>query len=191
MTFIQARNYTKADRDNCRLVVIHSMESPEKPGTAVAVAKWFAGPNAPRASAHLCVDAANTVECVRQQDVAWGAPGANHDGYHVELAGRAAQSRAEWLDDLSAKTLQRAAAAIALVCQAWDIPVVRLTVDQVRDGKTKGFCGHWDVSKAFKKSDHYDPGPEFPWDEFLRMARDALADLEASQVGEQFPMEKL
>jgi hypothetical protein len=189
MTFIQARNYTKANRDHCRLIVIHTMESSEKPGTARAVAKWFAGNDAPRASAHLCVDPNEAIECVLQQDVAWAAPGANHDGYHVELAGRAAQKPGDWSDASSTAILRRAAGPVALVCQAWEIPVVRLTVDQVKDGKTKGFCGHVDVSKAFKKSDHWDPGPHFPWDLFLAHVYDALADLQAGQIGFSGPKE--
>ncbi len=189
MTFIQARSYTKADRDNVRLIVIHSMESPEKPGTALAVARWFAGANAPAASAHVCVDAVATIECVRQQDVAHAAPGANRDGYQIELAGRASQTREQWLDELSLATLRRAASAAALVCQAGEIPPVRLTVEQVKDGRTRGFCGHADVSKAFKKSDHWDPGPGFPWDVFLLLVIEALEALDASQVGERFPLE--
>jgi N-acetyl-anhydromuramyl-L-alanine amidase AmpD len=31
--------------------------------------------------------------------------------------------------------------------------------------------GHADVSVAFRKSDHWDPGPDFPWARFLRLAR--------------------
>ncbi len=183
--FIQARNYTKSSRDDIRLVVIHSMESPEKPGTAVAVAKWFSGALAPKVSAHVCVDAVNSVECVLPQDIAWAAPGANRDGYHVELAGRAGQTKQEWLDDLSSRALVNAARVCAIVCQTWGIPPVRLTTEQVRDGKTRGFCGHSEVSLAFRKSDHWDPGPGFPWDDFLRMVRASLSDLEASQIGEK------
>lgn len=188
MTFIQAKNYRIANRADCRLICIHSMESPEKPGTALAVAKWFAGSSAPMASAHLCVDSIDTIECVRQQDIAFAAPGANGDGYHVELAGRAAQSEAEWTDALSLATLKRAASAIALVCQAYEIPIVWLTVDQVKDGKTRGICGHHDVTLAFKKSTHTDPGAGFPKQMFLGLVFDALSALEASQIGEQFPL---
>ena len=32
----------------------------------------------------------------------------------------------------------------------------------------RGITGHADVSVAFRKSDHWDPGPAFPWAAFLR-----------------------
>ena len=71
------------------LLVIHTMEAPEKPDTAENVAKWFAGSTAPQASAHYCIDADSIVQCVQDRDVAWHAPGANHNGLGFEHAGTA------------------------------------------------------------------------------------------------------
>jgi N-acetyl-anhydromuramyl-L-alanine amidase AmpD len=34
-----------------------------------------------------------------------------------------------------------------------------------------GVTGYADVSVAFRKSDHWDPRPDFPWARFLRLAR--------------------
>ncbi len=167
--FIPARNFTPANRTGCRLIVIHSMESPEKPGTARAVAKWFAGPISPRASAHFSVDNSEVIRCVLEKDIAWAAPGANNDGLHVELAGYAKQTAADWDDAYSRAELSRAAELCADIAQRYQIPPVRLTVDEVRDGKTKGFCSHKDVSDAFKKSTHQDPGQNFPWQWFLHL----------------------
>lgn len=176
MDFIAARNFNRVGRDHVRLVVIHDMESSEKPGTARAVARWFAGMQAPRASAHLCVDCTEVVECVKPQDVAWAAPGANRDGYHVEMAGAAKQSLTEWQDTASRATMRLAARAVAPVCRSYDIPVVKLSPEEVADGK-RGFCGHVDVTRAYHKSDHTDPGPNFPWDTFLGMVEEELGAL--------------
>jgi N-acetyl-anhydromuramyl-L-alanine amidase AmpD len=55
------------------------------------------------------------------------------------------------------------------------VPVRRLTVEQVRAGVLAGVCGHTDVSLAFRKSTHTDPGPTFPWESFL-VAVQARAD---------------
>ena len=179
--FIQARNYTKADRSDVRLLVVHSMESPEKPGTARAVAHWFAGSLAPKASAHVCIDNREAVQCVRAEDIAWAAPGANRDGYHIELAGRASQTAEQWDDEYSAAELQLAAEHCAEVAKRYGIPVRKLSVEDVRDGKTRGFCGHVDITKAFRKSDHTDPGPSFPWDRFIAMV---VRELEGIATGE-------
>lgn len=164
-----AKNYTKGPRKiPIRVIVMHSMESQEKPDTAESVAKWFGGPTAPQASAHFCVDNNSAVRVVDDQDIAWGAPGANSDGLHIEMAGTAAQTRTQWLDAYSTGVLDQAAKVAAAWCVAYKIPVTHLTVAQVADGKTKGICGHIDVTKAFPKlGTHTDPGANFPWDVFL------------------------
>src|SRR6476469_11249703 len=101
--FAQARNYPHHRSNPIDVIVIQTMESPEKPDTAESVAAWFAGSSAPQASAHYCIDANSVVECVRDTDVAWHAPGANHNGIGLEHAGRAAQSAADWNDEYSTK----------------------------------------------------------------------------------------
>jgi hypothetical protein len=169
--FIQAAGWTWANRSAIRLVVIHTMETGETEDTAEAVAAWFAGHRGPppKASAHCCVDGDSLVRCVRPEHVAWAAPGANADGYHVELAGRARQTAEEWADPFSESMLRIAAAHVATICTAYAIPVRRLSHGEVADKTTQGFCGHIDVTRAFRKSTHTDPGPNFPWDTFIEL----------------------
>lgn len=164
-----AKNYTKGPRKGpLRLIVIHSMESQEKPNTAETVAAWFSGPTAPKASAHVCVDSNSAVTVVADSDIAWAAPGANNDGLHIEIAGRAEQSRADWNDAYSRRALNQAAKVAAAWCIKYKIPAVLLTPDEVEDGKSKGICGHITVTKAFPKlGTHTDPGKFFPWDLFI------------------------
>ena len=174
MQFIQARNFTPAQRTTARLLVVHSMEAPEKPGTALAVANWFAGPNAPQASAHFCVDADVMIQCVHLHDVAWAAPGANSDGIHLEHAGFAAQTPEQWADDYSHRLLDRSSFLAASLCARFSIPARWLTVEEVRDKKRSGICGHHEVSLAFGKSTHTDPGRNFPRDRYIALVDDAL-----------------
>src|SRR6185295_17141877 len=111
-----------------RLIVIHSMEFPEKDDTAETCAKMFQDPRdehgKPRpASAHLCIDNNSIIQSVLDNNVPAAAPGANHDGIHLELAGRAKQTEAEWLDAYGVLLLNNAAEAAGQYCLKYDIPV--------------------------------------------------------------------
>jgi hypothetical protein len=172
--FVQARNFKSLKGEaprRVRLIVIHDMEFPERLSAAEDVARYFVDPRDAKgrpvaASAHICVDADSVVQCVYDRDVAYAAPGANHDGIQVELAGFARQTRAEWLDNYGRQMLDRAALAVAQYCRKFSIPAVHLSNDQLRAGKA-GIIGHYQASQVYKKSDHMDPGTSFPWDYFL------------------------
>lgn len=166
MQFIQAKNYTPIIGRPIDLIVIHTMEAAEKPGTALAVAKWFASPTAPKASAHYCIDRDVTIQCVRDEDIAWAAPGANANGIHIEHAGYALQSVIDWYDEYSLFTLSRSAALCASLCSKYNIPINWLEEKDLLAGK-RGITGHGQVSRAFKKSNHWDPGPNFPVKDYL------------------------
>lgn len=171
---IQARNYTPTVGRQIDLVVLHDMEAPEKPTTAEAVAAWFAGDDAPRASAHWCHDADSSLRCVLDRDVAWHAPGANHNSIGHEMAGYARQTRAEWLDTYSARMLARVAAQVHLDCARYGIPQRFVGPGGLRRGE-RGITIHRYVSEAFNRSTHWDTGYHFPEDHFL----DLLAQVPA------------
>jgi hypothetical protein len=176
--FVQARNYTRVGGRDINLIVVHDMEAPERLNTAENVAAWFAGSTAPRASAHYNIDADSIVQSVRDMDVAWHAPGANHNGIGLEHAGYARQSRAEWLDDYGLRMLRLSARLTAELCAKYEIPVRRVTYDGLRAG-VRGITGHHDVSLAFVRSSHWDPGPDFPWDFYLEMVKAELSKIKS------------
>lgn len=147
------------------VIVIHTMEAPEGAATAEQIAAYFAKPST-RASAHVCADSDSLVRCVADQDTAWAAPGANANGLQLELAGYAKQTAAEWADAYSTAMLELAAQQCAEWVRKYGIPVRHLTVAELKAGRM-GFVAHDDVSKAFGKSTHWDPGPNFPWGPFL------------------------
>jgi N-acetyl-anhydromuramyl-L-alanine amidase AmpD len=171
--FVQARNYTGGRSNAIDVLVIHTMESPEKPDTAESVAAWFAGSTAPQASAHYCIDGNSIVQCVRDEDVAWHAPGANHNGLGFEHAGRAAQTAHDWSDDYSLACLALSAELVARKCEEHHIPVVWLQSADLRAGR-RGITGHVQVSDAFKRSDHRDPGTSFPVQRYLALVRASM-----------------
>lgn len=164
--YVPAKWQGKRPGKKPRLIVIHSMESPERVDTAENVGHWFQ--TAPRpASAHIGVDSDSIVQYVRDSDKAYGAKGVNDDGIHVELAGKAQQSGVEWLDPYGTLMLDRAARACAQYSLKYDIPVKKLTLAELKSGK-KGFIGHVDASQTYKpNAGHSDPGPGFPWVFFL------------------------
>jgi N-acetyl-anhydromuramyl-L-alanine amidase AmpD len=145
------------------------MEAPEEPGTAEAVARWFQVTDR-EVSAHYCIDDDSVVQCVREEDVAWGAPGANENGIHLEHAGFARQAAADWDDAYSLAVLERSAQLTAELCGRYRIPVVWLRAADLRR-RRRGITGHHDVSRAFGRSDHTDPGRGFPVEPYLARVR--------------------
>ena len=170
--FIQARNYTPCAERLVDLIVIHTAETLEAPKVALGVANFFrnqkAGPDG--SSAHYAVDNLRVVQCVKDHDIAWAAPGANRNGLHIEHAGRAAQNAKEWADPYSTAMLKLSAVLAAEKAGYYGIPVRRLTPAQLKAGLL-GFCGHIDVTRAFPGGSHVDPGPAFPWTRYLSCVR--------------------
>ncbi len=166
---VASPHFTPAQGRTIDVVVIHTMESPEHPGAAAACARWFQNARA-EVSAHYCVDPDSVVQCVREEDVAWHARGGNANSVGIELAGYAGQRRQDWADAYSRALLVRAATLTAEICRRHAIPLRRLRSADLLAGR-RGVTGHADVSAAFKRSDHWDPGPSFPWTRFLRLTR--------------------
>jgi N-acetyl-anhydromuramyl-L-alanine amidase AmpD len=167
--FIESPNKTSGDGRVINMVVIHTMEIAERHGAAEVCARWFASPVS-EVSAHYCVDAETTIQCVREDDIAWHARGGNTSSVGIELAGYAGQRSLGWDDSYSHAVLERAAGLTAEICDRYTIPVRRLRAADLLAGR-RGVTGHADVSAAFRKSDHWDPGPDFPWARFLSLAR--------------------
>jgi N-acetyl-anhydromuramyl-L-alanine amidase AmpD len=170
--FVESPHVTRTGGRQIDLIVIHTMEMDEKGETAENCAQWFRNPAA-KVSAHYCVDADTIVQCVRDQDVGWHAPGANHDGIGIEHAGRAKQTGREWNDAYSAAMLDRSAALVAELCRRYKIPVTWLYAADLKAGK-RGITTHKAVSDAFKRGNHWDPGTGFPVEAYLARVRAKL-----------------
>ena len=165
MKFVAAKHYRPAERTTIDLLVIHTMEAPEGPQTAASVARWFATTSR-RVSAHYNIDSTNIVRSVHEKDVAFHAPGANHNGIGLEHAGYLRQSPAEWNDPYSVAMLDRSAEMVANIAGRRGIPIQFVNVKGLRRGR-RGITTHAEVSLAWGKSDHMDPGPSFPMARYL------------------------
>ena len=71
-----------------RVMVIHTGETGEGTTAAEGMCAWAANPAA-GGSFHIAVDTDSACRSVADRDTAFGAPGLNADGLHLELAGRA------------------------------------------------------------------------------------------------------
>ncbi len=150
-------------------VVLHSTEG----DTAESAARWFTQ-RASSGSAHLVVDDLECYRCLRNVDVPWAAPGANTQGFHIEQAGHASWTAAEWKrHDL---TLRRAAYKTALHAQLFGIPLRWIDAAGLQRGKP-GVTTHAACTEAFG-GDHTDPGAGYPRALFMRYAKAYLAELE-------------
>lgn len=144
------------------LIVLHSMEAPEKGETAESVARYFQGlPASRKASAHYNIDVDSIVRSVNDNDVAFAAPGANHNGLQFEHAGYARQKRGGWLDAYSKAMLLRSARLAARKCAKYKIPIRYVDAAGLKRGE-RGITTHHQVTLAFRRSTHTDPGKGFP-----------------------------
>jgi hypothetical protein len=175
MTEILAK-YRTHRKGSVRLVVVHVNDGPDTHGGAVGCAEFCQLPKSKRhppskGGYHELVDDVQFIIGGHVDDVVNGAAGGNADGYHICLIGLAKQTDAEWHDAFSTAVGLNGAVRVRNACLMLGVPMQLLTTAQVKAGES-GICGHVNVAEAFKKSDHTDPGPHFPWAEFMQTVTD-------------------
>jgi hypothetical protein len=137
-------------------------------------------------------DLDSVVQAVLIKDVAYSAPGTNHNGVHIEHAGYAKQTVIEWDDDASRRILQLSAKLCAQLCTQHAIPVTFVNAQGLIAG-ARGITTHAEVTKACRiardekltdssfynrenpgkmLTDHVDPGPNFPMQSYLQQVDD-------------------
>jgi N-acetyl-anhydromuramyl-L-alanine amidase AmpD len=173
--FLRARYFNVANNRKIDLVVVHDMENPEEPDAAEKVARWFSGKTSPEASAHYCIDNNSIVQCVLNKDIAWHAPGANHNGVGIEHAGYASQRAEQWADPYSVAELELSARLTRMLCANYSIPIAYVDAAGLKAGR-RGITTHNAVSLAFKRSTHTDPGPNFPMAHYIELVRGTPLD---------------
>ena len=178
--FIESPHQTAASGRAIGVVVIHTMEIAERAGAAEVCAQWFENP-ASEVSAHYCVDADSIVQCVREEDIAWHARGGNANSIGIELAGYAGPASARLERRLQPGGRRAGRAAHGRRLRAARDPAAPPPGRGSGRGQARHH-GHADVSAAFRKSDHWDPGPDFPWTRFLRLARSSDVVERATQA---------
>lgn len=161
----------KRDPRGCQFVGVHTTENSDST-PALNVAEWQQNP-ANQSSYQILVDTAGVT--VRGNDdnyIPWAAgTTGNKRGLHIAFVGRASRTRAEWLaQDVQ---LRSGAEVVADWVVRYAIPNRKITAADLRT-LVRGIVGHGDISDAWGEVDHTDPGPGFPYAEFVRMITDVI-----------------
>lgn len=170
-TFVHPDRYGATRTGPLLWLIVHTSEGLEGVNSAENLAAFLAQPgDRPSssggfygASYHYLSDTDDSIPAVPDNVVAFSAAGANAQGIHFCIPGKAGQTRAQWLDQVSRAAIRETAWAMADRARVHRIPLARLTPANLIAGRA-GYCGHADVSLAFHLTDHTDPGANFPWD---------------------------
>lgn len=157
-------------------VVIHCTAGSDAKG-ATGTARYFRDPES-TGSAHYITDANLTVQSAYDSVVCWHAPPNPHSVGIEMCCSLASNGKGHWQLANHVAMMKRTARLTAELCLAYSIPVVKLSVAQVKAGQ-RGICGHWDVTRAFGQSSHTDPEQYFPWNTFMGMVRSEVAAIVA------------
>lgn len=172
--FLQAKYFSAPTTPRkVDLVVIHAAEILPTAGAAEWLLRYCAA-NDRVASWHYAVDCDSVTQSVRESDVAYHAPGANRNGIGIELSTQGMPAAAMWADSYHQRMLTIAAWLTAGICARWKIEPFLVDAAGLLEGR-RGITTHAMASLAFKKSDHTDPGPDFPADAFLAKVKARLA----------------
>jgi N-acetyl-anhydromuramyl-L-alanine amidase AmpD len=181
--FVQAHRHG-GTQTSVNRIVIHGTVSPCVKGGAMAVANDFHRTNRD-ASAHYVVDPDHIVQCLTEHTVGFHAP-PNTGSIGIELCDPQQGAPARWQDAGHDAMLRHAAQLVRDVAARWKVPLVRLSVADLKAGR-RGLCGHVDVSNAFHMTNHVDPGTAFPWAHFMSLVTGAKPSPDPHVDAPKFP----
>ena len=147
-------------------VVVHCTVSPCILGGAMNTARYFQSSGS-GGSAHKVVDPGGVVVCAADDVITWHAP-PNQRSLGIELCDPMTGGTERWQDGNHQAMLRLAAVEVRNWCIQYNIPITKIGPPQLLAGQ-RGNCGHADVSQAWHQTDHWDPGPDFPWAQFIGM----------------------
>ncbi len=164
--FMQARYYiSPPTARKIDLVVLHCAVVQPSAGAAEWLMKYCAH-NDRVASWHKAIDSDSITQSVKDEHIAFHAPGANRNSLGYELATHGEPKSDQWADIYHKKMLTLAAWLVAGDCVKYKLEPYFVNAAGLLEGR-RGITTHAEVTAAFKKSTHTDPGPHFPMKDFL------------------------
>jgi N-acetylmuramoyl-L-alanine amidase len=175
--WIASPNCSSRGGSGVRLVVIHTAEG----ARSFRDLGGFFSSSSAGVSSHVGIDdERGTIgEYVRRPDKAWTQSNYNPQAVSVELCAAPISSghacganwdSAEW--NRHDGMLANLADWIREECEHYDLPIEKLS-SSAAQGSGRGVCGHVDLGAG--GGNHWDPGPNFPWQRVMDMARGGTA----------------
>jgi len=163
--WIPSPNYSSRGGSSVRLIVVHTAEGAR---TIESLGNFFASSSA-QVSSHTGIDdkRGKIGEYVKRPNKAWTASEFNPVAIQTELCGFASWSTNEWRNNHD-NMLRNCADWIAEEAKYYGLPITQLSASQAQ-GSGRGVCGHNELGA--RGGGHWDPGPGFPWDYVLDLAR--------------------
>jgi N-acetyl-anhydromuramyl-L-alanine amidase AmpD len=157
--WIPSPNHSSRGGSGVRLIVVHTTQGGGT-DTYRSLGNYFANPAA-EVSSHVGVDdtPGEVGEYVTAGDKAWTAGNANPYSIQAELCAMAEWNRVQW--EQHPTMLDNCKQWIQEEAGRFNIPIRKISESEAAAGQA-GVVGHTDL--GFAGNDHWDPGPNFPWD---------------------------
>ena len=165
--YIPSRVVIPNARTEVSWIVLHTIENNEHADQARKFALWAKNDPTCKVSFHFVVDDKEAIQCAELTSQTATDRGTNKTGIHIEMSGRARQTREEWYDNYSNAMLINVEKLVAKLCKKLSIPIKFIDAHGLLRGE-KGITTHNESRKAFKMTTHTDPGGGFPMKEFIQ-----------------------
>lgn len=191
-------NYTWANREishDIDAIVIHTTEGTYSSSLSfagnqekvfLATLSWFESASSGVSSHYVVSGTGEIVQMVKDKDIAWHATYYNSRSIGIECAGWA--SKPETWNEANLDAL---AHLVAWLCEKYDVPVGHPPGDAKTSGGwygEPGIVGHNQVQTSGSAAGttyatKTDPGPYFPWDDFVAAVKAKIGPPPAAPVG--------
>ena len=165
-----------------RRIVIHATVGSDagQDGAAENTIRFSKNTDRP-SSYHYIADHQKSLQYVFDGTVAFHAPpNGNSIGYEL-CCSLTNQGKGHWDKPNHQAMLKIVAKDVARLCLAYDIPIRKIGGRALKAGE-RGICGHSDVRDAWGQTTHWDPGPFFPWKQFINLVNAYAKALQADAV---------